>query len=73
MPSSQHSCFYFPTLNSYLWCGSGTGLWNVPNAPENVINQGIYIKSHNEIHFKTEAFVAIASLVVDYGQASNLT
>jgi len=57
MPSSQHSRFCFPPLNSYLWCGSGTGFWNVLYAPENVINQSIYIKSHNGIHIKTEAFV----------------
>lgn len=48
--------FVFP-LNSYLWCGSGTALWNVRYAPKHVINQCIYIKSHNRIHIKTEAFV----------------
>lgn len=62
-----------PLLNSYLLCGSGTGLWNVQYAPENVLNQSIYIKSYNGIHIKTEAFVAFACLVVDYGQASNHT
>lgn len=60
-------------LNSYLWCGSGTSFWNVQYAPENVINQSIYIKTHKGIHIKTEAFVTLACMVVDYGQASNLT